>query len=116
MELKDIQKIIQDTAGERTKQINSYDEALRYYENENDITRNTGGKSKMNKDGKEEPLRHADNRISSNYYQLLVDQEAGYVATQPPQIDVGNTHDNDAVNDILGDDFALKINNHPYSS
>jgi len=111
LELKDIQKIIQDTAGERTKQINSYDEALRYYENENDITRNTGGKSKMNKDGKEEPLRHADNRISSNYYQLLVDQEAGYVATQPPQIDVGNTHDNDAVNGILGDDFALKINN-----
>lgn len=111
MELKDIQKIIQDTAGERSRHISSYDEALRYYENKNDITRKNGGKSKMNKDGKEELLRRADNRISSNYYQLLVDQEAGYVATQPPQIDVGNTRDNDAVNGVLGDDFALKINN-----
>ena len=96
---------------QRSKSISSYDEALRYYENQNDITKRNAGKSKMNKNGKEEPLRNADNRISSNYYQLLVDQEAGYLATQPPIIDVGSDKDDEAVNDILGDDFALKINN-----
>lgn len=34
-------------------------------------------------------LRSADNRIPSNFYQLLVDQEAGYVASVFPDIDVG---------------------------
>lgn len=109
MELNQIKKIIQDTASQRSRQIAAYDEALRYYENKNDITKKTSGKSEMNKNGKDDPLRHADNRISSNYYQLLVDQEAGYVATEPPQIDVGNDKDNEAIKEVLGDDLPLKI-------
>ncbi|RVU73605.1 MULTISPECIES: phage portal protein [Lactobacillus] len=111
MELKEVQKIVEQTLEQRNRAISNYDEALRYYENRNDITKRNAGKSKMNKDGKEEPLRNADNRISSNYYQLLVDQEAGYLATQPPQIDVGTDQENQKVSDVLGDDFALKINN-----
>ena len=109
MELNEIQRIIQKTAGSRSKSIASYDEALRYYENKNDITTKNAGKSKMDPEGKDDPIRQADNRISSNFYQLLVDQEAGYVATQPPQIDVGNNKDNQAIKEMLGDDLTLKL-------
>lgn len=110
MDLEYVKKIIQTTSSTRTKNIDSYAESVRYYMNQNDITRKNAGKSKMNKDGKDEPLRRADNRISSDFYQLLVDQEAGYVATVAPQIDVGNDSDNQAIQDVLGDDFALKLN------
>lgn len=106
-----MQELIKNTATARGQFINSYEEARKYYNNENEITNRNNGESKVNKDGKDDPLRHADNRVSHNFYQLLVDQEAGYVATKAPQIDVGNNRDNQKISDTLGDDFGLSIHN-----
>ena len=111
MELKQMQELIKNTSTQRAIFFNSYESALKYYRNETDITSRNDGKAKLNKDGKDDPLRHADNRVPSNFYQLLVDQEAGYVATVPPQIDVGNEKYNEDISEVLGDDFALTVNN-----
>ncbi|CCI85078.1 Putative phage portal protein [Lactobacillus pasteurii DSM 23907 = CRBIP 24.76] len=106
-----MQNLIANTASERGNFINAYSEAVRYYKNQNDITNRNNGKSELKQDGKDDPLRHADNRVSHNFYQLLVDQEAGYFATVAPQVDVGNDTDNQKILDILGDDFGLTIHN-----
>ncbi|GAA3626449.1 hypothetical protein GCM10022297_01220 [Lactobacillus hamsteri] len=110
MELKQMQELIKQYNNNQSDFINRYEKSKKYYNNKNDITSRNNGESKVNKHGKDEPLRHADNRISHNFYQLLVDQEAGYIATNPPQIDVGNKNDNQKIIDALGDDFALTIN------
>lgn len=88
-----------------------YHTSMRYYFNENDITQTVGGRSRARFDGKDDLLRSADNRVSSNYHQLLVDQEAGYLATTPPQIDVEDKARNEEINEILGDDFGTRLNN-----
>lgn len=106
-----MQDLIKNTSTQRAGFLNRYKKALKCYKNENDITSKNNGKSEMNKDGKDDPLRRADNRVSSNYYQLLVDQEAGYVATKAPQIDVGKDNLNNKIAEVLGDDFALTVNN-----
>lgn len=90
--------------------INDYKKSVNYYENKTDITTRNDGKPELNKEGKKDPLRSADNRIPSNFYQLLVDQEAGYVATVFPDIDVGKDSDNKKIIDVLGDDRALTLN------
>lgn len=90
--------------------INDYKKSVNYYENKTDITTRNDGKPKLNKEGKKDPLRSADNRIPSNFYQLLVDQEAGYVATVFPDVDVGKDNDNKKIIDVLGDDRALTLN------
>lgn len=90
--------------------INDYKKSVDYYENKTDITTRNDGKPELNKEGKKDPLRSADNRIPSNFYQLLVDQEAGYVATVFPDIDVGKDSDNKKIIDVLGDDRALTLN------
>lgn len=90
--------------------INDYKKSVNYYENKTDITTRNNGKPELNKEGKKDPLRSADNRIPSNFYQLLVDQEAGYVATVFPDIDVGKDSDNKKIIDVLGDDRALTLN------
>lgn len=105
-----MQDLIKQNTTSQANFINRYEQAQKYYNNKNDITNRNNGESKVNKNGKDEPLRHADNRISHNFYQLLVDQEAGYVATIPPQIDVGKQSDNQKIADTLGDDFALTLN------
>lgn len=105
-----MQELIKSNHSNQADFINRYEESKKYYNNKNDITSRNNGESKVNKNGKDEPLRHADNRISHNFYQLLVDQEAGYIATNPPQIDIGKQADNQKVADTLGDDFALTLN------
>ncbi|WP_283679940.1 phage portal protein [Lentilactobacillus sp. Marseille-Q4993] len=87
-----------------------FDTSVRYYLNRNDITSKNNGESKLDKKAKDEPLRSADNRVSSNFHQLLVDQEAGYLATDRPQIDVEDEQLNDNIDDTLGDNFPLRLN------
>lgn len=111
MEIEAIKQIIRNTSASRGLFNRRYDEALRYYQAQNAITNRTNGDSKLNRDGKDEPLRRADNRVSSNFYQLLVDQEAGYLASKAPTIDVGDDSLNDRVMGALGDDFALTLTN-----
>lgn len=111
MEIEAIKQIIRNTSASRGLFNRRYDEALRYYQAQNAITNRTNGDSKLNRDGKDEPLRRADNRVSSNFYQLLVDQEAGYLASKVPTIDVGDDSLNGRVTGALGDDFALTLTN-----
>ena len=68
MELKQMQELIKNTSTQRANFLNSYESALKYYRNETDITNRNDGKSKLNKDGKDDPLRHADNRVPSNFF------------------------------------------------
>ncbi|MDK6304980.1 phage portal protein, partial [Lactobacillus crispatus] len=110
MELEALKKLIQNTSSSRDNLINNYKKSVDYYENKTDITTRNDGKPKLNKEGKKDPLRSADNRIPSNFYQLLVDQEAGYVASVFPDIDVGKDTDNQKILDVLGDDRALTLN------
>lgn len=110
MELEALKKLIQNTSSSRNNLINNYKKSVDYYENKTDITTRNDGKPKLNKEGKKDPLRSADNRIPSNFYQLLVDQEAGYVASVFPDIDVGKDSDNKKIIDVLGDNRALTLN------
>jgi SPP1 family phage portal protein len=110
LELEALKKLIQNTSSSRDNLINNYKKSVDYYENKTDITTRNDGKPKLNKEGKKDPLRSADNRIPSNFYQLLVDQEAGYVASVFPDIDVGKDTDNQKILDVLGDDRALTLN------
>lgn len=80
-------------------------EAERYYRNDNAI-RKTGA-SQPYQDGRmENPLRLADNRISHNWHNLLVNQKTGYLLTYPPTFDVGNKEENQIIADTLGDQYA----------
>lgn len=110
MEIKTMKQLLKNTDGRRIKLANQFDKSLKYYFNKNDITNRNNGESKLNESGKNEPLRRADNRVSSNFHQLLVDQEAGYVATVPPTIDVEDDTLNDEIKDTLGDNFNLRLN------
>ena len=111
MDLKTMQELVKQSATSRAEFQNHYDEALRYYSARNDIVNRNNGRSQLNPDGKSDPLRRADNRVSSNFYQLMVDQEAGYLATTAPTIDVGKDRDNKLIAQVLGDDFGLTLSN-----
>ncbi|MBT8811396.1 phage portal protein [Lactobacillus delbrueckii subsp. bulgaricus] len=111
MDLKTMQDLVKQSASSRAEFQNHYDEALRYYSASNDIANRNNGRSQLNPDGKSDPLRRADNRVSSNFYQLMVDQEAGYLATTAPTVDVGKDRDNELIAQVLGDDFGLTLSN-----
>lgn len=67
MELDALKKLIQNTSSSRSKMINDYKKSVNYYENKTDITTRNNGKPELNKEGKKDPLRSADNRIPSNF-------------------------------------------------
>lgn len=81
MDLKTMQKLVTNAQTSRAEFIRDYEQNIRYYKNQNDITSRNHGESKTKAHGKSDGLRQADNRISSNFYQVLVDQEAGYLTT-----------------------------------
>lgn len=87
----------------RTRRVESY------YRNENDIkrTRKPADKNKdeNERDAKKDVFRNADNRISHNWHQLLLDQKKAYALTYPPTFDVDDKALNDAIVDVLGDDY-----------
>lgn len=100
MDIKEIKKLIKNHLGKHRKFIETAEIADRYYRNKNDILKN------KKKDDTENPLRNADNRISSNFHGLLVNQKSSYLFTAPPLFDVGNTNANDIIAEILGDKYA----------
>lgn len=110
MEVAAMKKLLTATDPRRLEFNTKYKQSLRYYFNENDITLRNNGESKVEEHGKDELLRSADNRVSNNYHQLLVDQEAGYVATVAPSIDVEDDALNDKIKNTLGDNFNLRLN------
>lgn len=92
-----ITKIISDDSDRREKILT----AKRYYDNENDIEKS----GVVPLDGSD-PVRNADNRISHNFHQLLVNEKAAYMFTYPVLFDLGNNKElNEKIKEILGDDF-----------
>ncbi|MGL5868979.1 phage portal protein [Clostridium chrysemydis] len=96
MDVESIKKIVSKDEERR----NFIEKTKNYYENKGDI------KSKgIVPDGKD-PLRAADNRISHNYHQLLVNEKAAYMFTYPVIFNVdSNKEINKKVLEVLGDDF-----------
>ncbi|CEK34291.1 SPP1 family phage portal protein,phage portal protein, SPP1 family,Phage portal protein, SPP1 Gp6-like [[Clostridium] sordellii] len=96
MNVNEIIKIIKNDIPRRSEIL----KAKMYYSNKNDIL-NHG----VSKNDKTDPLRNADNRISHNFHQLLVDEKASYLFTYPVLFDLGSDELNNKINKILGDDF-----------
>lgn len=98
MNEKEISRIIQEDMPRRESMLN----AKNYYKNENDIK--IGGV--VPSDNSKDPLRNADNRISHNFHQLMVDEKASYMFTYPVMFDIENKQDiNNRVKEVLGDEF-----------
>ena len=83
----------------------------RYYNNEDDIKR-TGAAAIDAVNGYlqgigQNPLRSADNRISTNWHEILTVQKNAYVLTYPPVFTIGKDKEmSEEVNDSLGDEYA----------
>lgn len=96
MELNQIQKIINDDIDRR----DSILKAKKYYDNENDI------KESGVVPNDTDPLRNADNRISHNFHQILVNEKSAYMFTYPVLFNIDNNKElNKKITEILGDDF-----------
>lgn len=105
MNLQSMIQFLKNTDGQRVNFQRSYDVSKRYYFNQNDVTMKNEGRSEAKTTGKkskDEPLRRADNRVSSNFHQIIVDQKANYVASIAPVIDVDSDDLNKRVKEILG--------------
>ncbi|MFR3566438.1 MAG: phage portal protein [Paraclostridium sordellii] len=96
MKIDEIIKIIRDDIPRREKILKT----KMYYCNKNDIL-NLG----VSKNDRTDPLRNADNRISHNFHQLMVDEKAAYLFTYPVLFDLGSKEINKKVNKLLGDEF-----------
>ncbi|MGU8470234.1 phage portal protein [Clostridium perfringens] len=96
MELNQIQKIINNDIDRRENIL----KAKKYYDNENDI------KESGVVPNDTDPLRNADNRISHNFHQILVNEKAAYMFTYPVLFNLDNNKElNKKITEILGDDF-----------
>lgn len=95
-----VRKLIRDHAARHDRDIRHAQTAERYYRKKNDILFH------MCAEDEKAPGRHADNRVPSNFYGLLVNQKAAYLFSDPPIFDVGNKKDNDRIAEALGDGFA----------
>lgn len=98
MDAKAIKNIIQSDSRRRQ----NISISRKYYDNENDIMRAGVNPSSTDSD----PLRNADNRISNNYHQDMVDEKASYMFTYPVLFDLDNNQElNKLVVSTLGDEF-----------
>lgn len=104
---KYIQKLIQG----HSAFILRAEESERYYTNDNDIKKTGASIYKNKTEDETNPLKRADNRISHNWHEILVDQKVGYAFTYPPMFDVGNDSDNKRISEILGDKFPVVVKN-----
>lgn len=102
MELEMMKKLVKLSQRRHREMIRESKAAERYYRKKNDILRS--GARRTGETGN--PLHNADNRIPSNFYNILVNQKASYLFTAPPIFDVGNRDQNERITKILGDDFA----------
>ena len=93
---------------ERLGKVSSITKGKDYYKNKTDVK--DKGIVPNTKDELTGALRNADNRISHNFHQILVDEKASYLFTYPPIIDIDNNEAiNDRVDEILGETFSKKL-------
>lgn len=82
--------------------------AKSYYGNKTDI-KITGVRAM---DDNADPLRSADNRISHNFHEILVDEKVAYMFTYPVLFDIDNNAElNKKIVKALGDEFERKVKN-----
>ncbi|MCW0953200.1 phage portal protein [Weissella ceti] len=112
MDLEVAKLVFENTDDQRNKFAKRYKESVRYYNNENDITKKNGGKDKLDDNGKEnsDGIRKADNRIGNGYHRILVDQKSQYVGGIVPTFDVEDDALNKGVLDALGDNYDRTFN------
>lgn len=102
MELDVAKKLITKYVSDHADFMARAQEGERYYRVQNDILfRPRKDQNSEQVDGAN-PLRQADNRIAFSFYQLLVNQKAGYMFTTPPLVDTGS----DALNNVITGDFG----------
>lgn len=102
MELETMKQLIKNYKRQHNRLVRESNIAEQYYKKENDILRNKKRPEENN------PIRNADNRIPSNFYNILVNQKAAYLFTAPPLFDVGKDAINKQILTILGDGYAKK--------
>ena len=106
MEIEQIKKIIKENTRGFTGYISRVRKAELYYRNQNDILRRRNPLAESHKDkDPDNPLRNADNRISHNWHQLLLNQKASYAMTVPPAFDVDDESLNHDIVVIFGDKY-----------
>lgn len=106
MEIAQLKELLQRSKSQQDQLRNRYRISKLYYQAKTKITERKTPNSSIKDDN---PLRQANNAVGSNFHQLLVDQEAGYLATVAPTIDVGSDRDNDTVAEVLGDTFNTTL-------
>lgn len=102
MELEVIRKLVKSSRKKHVEMSREAAVAERYYRKKNDILKK--GVRGQAPDGN--PMRSADNRIPANFYNILVNQKAAYLFTDPPVFDAGSEGVNMAVQEALGDSFS----------
>lgn len=113
MDLATMAKIIktmEPQIQERNKFMNTVEN---YYLNKNDYSQRVNEKDEIDED---DPFRNADNRVSNGFHQILVNQKASYLMTDPPVFDIkdgdkDNTETNGHIETILGDHYAATVKN-----
>jgi SPP1 family phage portal protein len=106
LELETLKKLIKKHMVAHSELVSKIEVAKRYYKNKNDILF-----APVKEEETENPLRNADNRISSKFHGLLVNQKASYLFSAPPLYDVKNDASNKQITDILGDDYSRTCKN-----
>lgn len=102
----------------RTEFIADIETAFRYYRGVNQIEKDgaagipqmkwevdANGSYQVPIEDETSPLKRADERISSAFYPLLVNQKSSYAFTTPPTFDVGADERNTVITQVLGDKF-----------
>ena len=101
MDLETARELIKKYTIGHTDFVNTVSIAERYYRKKTDILF-----AKSQNEDEISPIRNADNRISSSFYSLLVNQKAAYAFTAPPAFDVGNQKANKEIRRALGDNYT----------
>lgn len=104
MEIEVMKKIIENHLRDDQWFLNEATKGDNYYRK---ISKITTSQKKPDKTG----WREAHNQIPSNFYQILVDQKASYMFSNPPTFDVGDERMNQEIVDVLGESFSDKLQN-----
>ncbi len=99
-------EIIKNKLNKYINQKEFYNKALLYYNNQNDILRQKSPTNLAYCYEHSDPFRNADNRVSHNWFNILVNQKAGYMFAFPPTFDVYDTKINKLILENLGENFA----------
>ena len=102
MELEVIRKLVKSSHKKHVEMSREAAEAERYYRKKNAILK----KGVRGQAPDWNHMRSADNRIPANFYNILVNQKAAYLFTDPPVFDTGSEGVNKAVQEALGDSFS----------